>query len=216
MSTEETEQTPDSVFSTAIALELGLGALAILLGWLCGVDVRQWIPRPEPGQWGQIASGFGLGALAAVPMLLAIELIEWIDWKPIRELQELEKMPIVSQLLELSAGELIAISIAAGVGEELLLRGWLLGWITGPLTSATMQVIVVGLVLSSLAFGLMHLITPAYAVITFVLGVYLGGLVLWSENLLVPIAAHAVYDAVHLLMAKRQARNDVPRLSRRR
>jgi uncharacterized protein len=206
MSTDEFDQSPDSVFTTAIMIEMGLGVLAIVFGWCSGVDVRQWIPRLDAGQGANIAGALALGALAAVPMLIAIELVERINWEPIRKLQELENMPIVSALLGLSVMELMAISVAAGVGEELLVRGWLLGWITGPLTSATPQGLFIGLMVSSIAFGLMHPITPAYAVITFVIGLYLGGLVLFSGNLLIPIAAHTVYDAVHLILAKRQSR----------
>jgi uncharacterized protein len=204
MATDSSEEEPDSVFMTAIAVEMGLGAVALILGWLTNVDVRQWIPRFEPDNVRVILAGLGLGVVAALPMLAAISLIERIDWAPIRRLKELEDMPMVSTLLGLSKWELIAISISAGVGEELLVRGWLMGWITGPLPGATTTMLVSGLLVSSIAFGLMHPITPAYAVIACFIGLYLGGLVLWTENLIVPIVAHAVYDAVHLLMAKRE------------
>lgn len=203
MSTDETEQTPDSVFLTAISIEMGLGLLALLLGWMTGVDPRQWIPRLEAGQWAAIGQGLAIGAAAAIPILIAIELIERIDWEPIRQLKELEHLPIVSALLRLSWLELIAISIAAGVGEELLLRGWLMAWISGPLDEASPSIVLGALATSSIVFGLMHLITPTYAVIATFIGFYLGALALWTGNLLVPIAAHAVYDAVHLLLAKR-------------
>ncbi|MGV3483622.1 MAG: CPBP family intramembrane glutamic endopeptidase [Planctomycetaceae bacterium] len=204
MSTDETEQTSDSVFVTAVAIEMGLGVVALVLGWLTGVDPRQWIPRMEPDQWQGISTGLAIGAAAAVPMLIAIELVERIDVEPIRRLKELETLPIVASLLRLSNFELIAISVAAGVGEELLLRGWLMAWISGPLEVADPVTILGALLVSSVAFGLLHLITPTYAVIATFIGIYLGGLVLWTGNLLVPITAHAVYDAIHLLLFKRQ------------
>lgn len=202
MPTDETEQTPESVFTTAISIELGLGVLAIALGWLTGVDTRQGLPRIEAGQWMAIAQGLVLGAAAAVPILIAVQGIERLDWEPIRRLKDVENLPIVSSLLQLSTWELMAISMAAGVGEELLLRGWLLAWISGPLNLASPASLLLALAASSIAFGLMHLITPTYAAIAAAVGLYLGGLLVWTENLLVPITAHAVYDAVHLLLAK--------------
>lgn len=201
---EEPDETPDSVFWTAITVELGLGFVALILGWLSGVDVRQWIPRPESSQLGSIAGGLGLGLLAAVPMLIAIELIERIDWEPIRKLKSLEDMPAISSLLTLKRRELITISVAAGIGEELLLRGWLMAWLLGPVESATPLLMAFALLGSSVAFGAMHPITWTYSVIAGLMGVYFGALVLWTGNLLIPIVAHAAYDAVHLLLAKRQ------------
>jgi len=204
MPTDKTDDSSDSVFGTAISVELGLGVIAIGLGWLTGVDVRQWIPQFELSRSADIFAGLAMGVAAAIPMLIAIELLERIDWEPIRKLKTLDELPVVSALLALNAGELVAISVAAGVGEELLVRGWLMGWICGPLNSATPIAIGLALLASSVAFGLMHPITKTYAVLTSIIGLYLGGLVLWSGNLLVPIAAHTVYDAVHMLLAKRQ------------
>lgn len=204
MSTDSSEESPDSVFLTAIAVEMGLGLIAVALGWATNVDVRQWIPRMDPANWFVISTGIGWGVVAAVPMLLAIAVLERIDWEPIKSLQSLDDLPVVSALLGLSAAELIAISIAAGVGDEMLVRGWLMGWITGPFATSTPVSLTLGLLISSIAFGLMHPITPAYALIATLIGIYLGGILIWSENLIIPIVAHAFYDAVHLLVAKRE------------
>ncbi len=193
---------PDAVFRTALIVELGLGVLAMLLGWLTQVDVRQWIPSLVWDNAGELVGASLGGMAAAIPMLILIWLLEKIDWEPIRELHALERLPIISSLLRLRPVELIAVSFAAGVGEELLLRGWLMGWLIGPLDSASLATILLGWGVSSIAFGLMHPITPAYAVIATGMGLYLGGLLLITGNLLVPIFAHAAYDAAHLLLAK--------------
>jgi uncharacterized protein len=200
----------DSVFVTAITVELGMGFVALLLGWLFGVDVRQWIPTFSAENWQPILTSLLWGALAALPMLLVVELIDRIDWAPFRELRSLDQLPIVRALLRLTPGELIAISIAAGVGEELLLRGWLMGWLIGPLDTATPTRMVIGLLASSLAFGLMHPVTTTYVVLATLIGIYLGSLLLISGNLLIPIVAHAVYDAAHLLLAKRSQNASPP------
>jgi len=206
----ESDAQADSVFVTAITVELGMGFIALLLGWLLSVDVRQWLPVLSAENSWLILSSLLWGSLAAMPMLAAVELIERIDWAPFRELRELDQLPVVVALLRLSPAELIAISIAAGVGEELLVRGWLMGWLIGSLDTATPLTIGIGLVASSLAFGLMHPVTPTYIVLATLIGMYLGAMVIVSGNLLIPIAAHAVYDAAHLLLARRGHRTSKP------
>jgi len=200
--------TPDSVFTTAVSVELALGFLAIVLGFATGVDVRQWLPMAEWANVFVMLRGIAFGILAAVPMLAAVALIERLDWESLRSLKQFDDMPVIAVLLRLSHAELIVISIAAGIGEELLLRGWLLALITGPLDQATWFRIAAGLLISSAAFGVMHIITPAYAVIAGIFGLYLGVLVVLTHDLLIPIVAHAFYDAVHLIMAKRERNRD--------
>ena len=200
----EPEPQADSVFRTAITIELGLGFVAVLLGWVTGVDVRQWLPELGVDTLVPIAKAIGWGTIAALPMLAVVEVIERIDWEPFRELRALDQMPVVSSLLSLGPAELVTISLAAGVGEELLIRGWLMGWLIGPLDQANWLTIAAGVVASAVAFGLMHPVTPAYIVLATLIGVYLGGLVIWTGNLLIAIAAHTVYDAVHLLIARHE------------
>ena len=52
--------------------------------------------------------------------------------------------------------------------------------------------------MASLLFGIAHAITPAYLVLAALIGEYLGGLWLWTGNLLAPIIAHAGYDFIAL------------------
>ncbi|TVQ01562.1 MAG: CPBP family intramembrane metalloprotease [Planctomycetaceae bacterium] len=194
----------DEVFRNAILIELGLGFVALFLGWLTGVDVRRWLPELAPGQAWPILVASGWGLLAALPMIVVVEALQRIDWAPLRELHELDRSPLVATLLSLRPMELIAISIAAGVGEELLVRGWLMAWWIGPLESATPVRLAVALIGSALVFGLMHPVTPIYVVLATLMGIYLGWVVIWTENLLIAIVAHAAYDAVQLLDSRRR------------
>src|SRR5690606_41165959 len=98
----ESDAQADSVFVTAITVELGMGFIALLLGWLFSVDVRQWIPPLTAENSWLILSALLWGSLAALPMLAAIELIERIDWGPFRELRALDQLPVVAALLRLS------------------------------------------------------------------------------------------------------------------
>ncbi len=206
--TESTEQSPDEVFLTAVLFEGALGLLALLLGWAIGPSARALIPEFGPNQWWPILSGLLYGCLAAVPVLLIVELIRRIPWEPVRELERLTDDGMIKTLLTLRPSELIVISICAGIGEELLFRGWLMYWLVegGTMTtSGSPSPLALGaaLVVSSIVFGLFHPITKLYIVLAALMGVYFGALVIYTENLLVPIAAHATYDAVQLIMTAR-------------
>ncbi len=196
------EHSPDDVFVAAVVFELALGLLAIVLGWLLGPDARTMIPELTAESVWPVVSGVLYGCLAAIPVLIAIELIRKIPWEPVRELERLAEDGMFKTLLSLSSFELILISICAGVGEELLFRGWLLYWLAGfdGANNPTMFEYAAALVASSIAFGLVHPITKLYVFLATLMGVYFGLLVLLTGNLLVPIAAHAAYDATQLII----------------
>jgi membrane protease YdiL (CAAX protease family) len=208
--TEPTEQTPDEVFLTAALFEVALGAVALLLGWAVGPSARALVPELISNNVWPILGGIFYGVLAAMPVLLAVELIRRIPWEPIRELERLTDDGMIKALLQLRPAELIVISICAGIGEELLFRGWLMQWLAegaaGSSVTPAPAAIGVALVVSSIVFGLFHPITRLYVVLATVMGVYFGALLIYTENLLVPISAHATYDAVQLIMTARQER----------
>lgn len=89
--------------------------------------------------------------------------------------------------------ELALISLLAGVGEEALFRGVIQSALTAWLTPSW------GLVLTSALFGLGHLVTPAYAVIAGLLGLYLGAIAMFHGNLLIVMIVHGLYDLLALL-----------------
>lgn len=208
---EPTEQTPDEVFLTAVLFEVALGAGALMLGWALGPSARALVPELISTNVWPILGGIFYGCLAAIPVLLAVELIRRIPWEPIRELERLADDGMIKALLQLRPTELIVISICAGIGEELLFRGWLMQWLVEgaaatPGTSAPVA-LGVALVVSSIIFGLFHPITRLYVVLATLMGLYFGGLLIYTGNLLVPISAHATYDAVQLIMTARQQRS---------
>ena len=127
--TESNEQSPDEVFLTAVLFEGALGVLALVLGWAIGPSARATIPEFVSEQWWQIASGLLYGSLAAIPILLFIEFVRRIPCEPVRELERLTDDEMIGSLLALRPSELIVISICAGIGEELLFRGWLMYWL---------------------------------------------------------------------------------------
>lgn len=84
--------------------------------------------------------------------------------------------------------DIIIIALIAGVAEEMLFRG-------------VLQVRF-GIVAASIVFGLMHFISPAYVIITAVMGLYIGAFYYFSKSLLVPIQIHFLYDLAALIYLK--------------
>lgn len=91
--------------------------------------------------------------------------------------------------------QIAVLALAAGVCEELLFRGFLQPWIASLFTPSAP---IVGLVVASVVFGLLHYASFIYFLITAVMGLVLG-LVYWlSESLLAVVVWHGVYDLIAL------------------
>lgn len=212
------EQNPDRVFLSAALFELALAALALFLGWAIGPSARAMVPELDLKQLWPLLSDVLLGCAAALPILLFIEIIRRIPWGPIKELERLTDDGMLRTLLQLRPPELIMVSLCAGIGEELLFRGWLMYWIADSLERLGLTggndvplSIWIALVISSLVFGLFHPITKLYIFLAALMGLYFGGLLLLTGNLLVPIAAHATYDALQLILTARNERLETTR-----
>lgn len=102
----------------------------------------------------------------------------------IRRLYQKSLKPVFGRI---SIRDVVIISVAAGVGEELLFRGVLQSeW---------------GLLAASLIFGLLHMGgrgTLVFGCWVSIMGGVLGSLAVWTDGLLAPIIAHAAYDAAAL------------------
>jgi membrane protease YdiL (CAAX protease family) len=196
----ETEERELPFSWTVLGFEFALALVAVFLGVTLGPDPRETIPpRTEAGEIGQ---AIGWGLLAAFPCFALMWLAERLPLQPFRTLQTIVEERVAPLFLDLSLAEVIAIGLAAGVGEELLFRGWFQSSLTGG-DSATNLSIASGLIAASLLFGLCHWLTAAYGILATVMGLYLGGLLLWFDNLIVPITAHAFYDVLAILHLQR-------------
>ncbi|HUG93823.1 MAG TPA: CPBP family intramembrane glutamic endopeptidase [Planctomycetaceae bacterium] len=171
----------------AAVFQGGLVVLALVLAWLAGFNPM------ENFRWSW--TGLAWGTLAALPILALFTLSDWFRSRSI----------VTEFLAPLLAGcrwhELAGLAVLAGISEELLFRGVLQPWIGRWGQTA-------GLVGSNLIFGLAHCITPTYAVVAGLVGVYLGLLLeLEGEaNLLIPITTHAVYDFLAFAIVVREYR----------
>ncbi len=90
--------------------------------------------------------------------------------------------------------QIIVISILAGLGEEMLMRGLIQVYLQ------TLVSPVFAVFIASLIFGLMHFMSLAYVMLTFVGGLILGLAFYLSNSLLLVVIAHAVYDVCAFAM----------------
>ena len=146
----------------------------------------------------------GIGLIATAPMTLALAWVVTSRWSLLRDLGDQAEKLLAPFLAGAWQFELLLVALAAGIGEEILFRGlvqeglarwwtfkggWALAW-----------------VLSAIVFGVCHWINRTYALLATFAGLYLGWLLIVTDNLLVPITAHAMYDLAALVYLAGQAR----------
>ena len=135
-------------------------------------------------------------------MLLACEHVPWRPFQAVRRVLDDLIVPMFRNCTWL---ELAAISLLAGLGEELLFRGVfqaaMVQW-TGDFLPHSHAAAMVGdwiaIISVAIVFGLLHALNASYAVLATLMGLYLGWLWMATGNLAVPIVAHAVYDLLAL------------------
>ena len=133
-------------------------------------------------------------------MLVMFVLMLLSTWPPLLEIRKYVEQLVRELFVDFSWLEIGLISLAAGVGEELLFRGALQPWIS----SWTNPWIALAVV--SLLFGLAHAMSTSYFVVATAIGAYLGWLAIEYDDLIAPIVAHAVYDFVAICYVQRKVR----------
>lgn len=89
----------------------------------------------------------------------------------------------------------IMLGSVAGWGEEWLFRGVFQTVLTEKFSSE------IGLGVSCIIFGLLHAVTPIYALLAGLASLFFGKMYIVSQNLAVPMVCHAVYDIAALMWA---------------
>lgn len=173
----------------AIVFEGGLGIVGLALAWLFGISVL------EQFSWRPIALAQGL--VATLPLMFVFVWLVRSELQPVREIRRLLERTLLPVLRPCTKLELAIIAISAGVGEEVLFRGYLQAHLQSLAGSVAILIAAPAFsawIVASVLFGLAHWITPAYGLIATWMGMYLGWLWMQTGNLVVPIVAHAVYD----------------------
>ena len=196
-----------------VALELGLGLVAVAVAWLLGFDLIVEL------QGFSLPYDLVIGLLATGPMLLGLWMIERSSWPILRRFRQIVRETLVPLFDGSGVMGWAVVSLAAGVGEELLFRGliqqaldaWWSGSAVGPDENPAAGIpicwgsAVAAWFTASFCFGLAHCLTKTYAVLAFLVGGYMGALYWYFDSLWIPIIAHAFYDFVAIAYLVRKS-----------
>jgi len=194
-SQEPLPATPGMLIAAA-GFEGGLALLALAVGWLLGV-------RPlETAHWSVANVLWGLAA--AVPLLAVFVPLLHLPFGPFIEIVGILRQRLLPMFFDASLLDMALVGLLAGIGEEVLFRGLVQGGVA-QLLPGTLGTVLAWLLAGAL-FGALHWLNGWYAALASLIGLYLGGLWLWTGNLLAPIACHAVYDFLVLAYMVRRWR----------
>lgn len=175
---------PWQASATIVATQLGL------VGFAYAIAVWQDLALVGPlaVTWEAIAWGIG-GAAAMLGVVFGSRMLLLGVWVG---LDRLVREVFGESGLSLGWPTILLVSASAGMGEELLFRGALQGWLA---TEVPGWLAIGG---PALLFAALHPFSRAYVVYAFVIGCLLGALYWWTGSLLAAVIAHALYDMVAL------------------
>ncbi len=170
-------------------IEGGLALAALTIGWCVSINPVEHL------SWDWLALVWGV--LATVPTFAIFWLTYRYPVSSLRKIRDFLSRELAPSLSNLHWYDLILLSILAGVSEELLFRGLLQPWIGRACDSAW-----AGQLLTNLVFGVVHWVTPLYALLACVIGNYLSWLVTLTQptNLLTPMVTHTIHDYLAFLV----------------
>lgn len=186
-------------FFTALWFEGGMGILAVLLGLPFGLRIWE-TAAPNTRAALEIVA-------VTLPMLFGFLAMKTLPLESFRKIDRLVREIFKDYLKQLPFWKLAGIGVLAGFGEELFFRGLLQTgaiqlldyFVPGDFGYHGMFAVVFFV---SVLFGLGHAITKTYFFLAFLISVYFGVVFIATENILVPISAHALYDIFVLLWYK--------------
>ncbi len=187
----------DDFFKSACYFEASLVLVAIILGWVADINPFQNIYFSE--------AAIIYGLIGTMPLFLMFLALEKIQGGSVVKIRELLLDTLGPGLHRYHWTDLFLLAAIAGIAEELLFRGVIQPWIEGAwgLTA--------GLVVSNIVFGLVHAVTPLYAVLAALVGVYLGLSLDYGgeRNLLIPVIIHGFYDFLAFVALMRVYRSSL-------
>jgi len=175
-----------TLLKATIGVESLAGVIALVAIRLASVQPA-WASGPA-----QIGGGVALGLLTAAGAIGLTRIRPRILARLQADFQLAVRLFGKATVLDLAV-----VSLLAGVGEELLFRGFLQTWFA---QAAGAHVAVLA---AAVVFGLAHAISRSYVVFASVLGISLGYLYHLTGSLPAAMVAHAVYDFAALYYGTR-------------
>jgi len=189
---------PERFFKSACLFEAALILVAIVLGWLSGINPFATLHYSE--------SAIIFGILGTIPLFLLFLLLEQLTSESVVTIRRFLLETLGPALHRYHWADLFILAAIAGISEEILFRGVIQPWMESSWG------VTAGLIGSNILFGLVHAITPLYTVLATLVGIYLG-LALdigGDRNLLTPIIIHGLYDFLAFLALMRSYRASLP------
>jgi membrane protease YdiL (CAAX protease family) len=180
-------------FAMAVLVEGGLALVAVVMAWLFSVPLRDQLPSTSR----DLVFATLRGVLMTIPMLAVFFWLVHSSRATLRELREQVEWLVGEMFPDATTGQFAMVAVLAGVGEELLFRG-VVQWLASAWTHP-----IVGLVIGSLLFGLLHALSKLYFVLATTIGFLFGWLVYEYNDLVAPMVAHSLYDFVALVYLHR-------------
>ena len=169
--------------ATALMFQGGIGLLGLFAVWLFEIPLLlDGLNAVEVVLFGTV------GAVGTYLVLVLLSRVPWLF--PDNLSGQMQALYNFAASYRWSV--LVALSLLAGVGEELLFRGAIQGWLlqhTGPWTAV---------IAASVLFGLVHYVSFTYFVMATGLGAVLGAAYQYSQSLALVMVWHALYDMVAL------------------
>jgi membrane protease YdiL (CAAX protease family) len=188
---------PDRFFRSACLFEAALILVAFILGWLGGISPFASLHYSERAIF--------YGVIGTIPLFLLYLLLEQLTAESVVTIRKFLLETLGSALHRYHWADLFVLAAIAGISEEILFRGVIQPWMESSwgLTE--------GLIGSSILFGLVHAITPLYAVLAALVSIYLGVSLDYGgeRNLLTPIIIHGLYDFLAFLALMRSYRENL-------
>ncbi len=186
---------PEFFFRIACSFESSLVIVALIFGWFADINPFASLHFSED----ELAEGI----IATLPLILLFYLIQQLPFPAIKKIRELLISTLGPSLNKQHWTDLLILAVVIGFSEEVLFRGFLQPWLENTWNPVT------GLVISNLFFALVHAVTPLYAFLAFLIGLYLGIFleIEGEPKLLIPIIIHSLYDYIAFLIVLRNYRS---------
>ncbi len=177
----------DDFFKSACLFEASLTLVAVVLGMIANINPFENL------KFSELAIVYGV--LGTAPLFMMFLSLEQVRHTSVSSIKDLLLKTLGPGLHKYHWTDLLILASIAGFSEELLFRGVIQPWIEHAWGAFT------GLVVSNLIFGLVHAVTPLYALLATLVGIYLGLAldVTGDKNLLVPVIIHGLYDFLAFL-----------------
>ena len=188
---------PDRFFKSACLFEAALILVAVVLGWLSGINPFATLHYSE--------SAIFYGILGTIPLFFLYLLLDQVSLDAVVSIRRFLLETLGPALHRCHLADLFILGAIAGISEEILFRGVIQPWMESSWG------ITAGLIGSNILFGLVHSITPLYTVLATLVGIYLGLALDFGgdRNLLIPIIIHGLYDFLAFLALMRSYRASI-------